>query len=81
MRRSRGLGDVHKRQIPSREAIEKQAIKISIPIKQYDLQGNFIKEWVSASQAGRTLNLNKKVIQAAVRNMRPTAYNFIWKKK
>lgn len=28
------------------------------PIIQYDLSGNFIKEWASAYEAGRNLNLN-----------------------
>jgi group I intron endonuclease len=54
----------------------------SIPIHQYDLQGNFIKEWINAIEA--ELFYNKKGgdnIRACVRGKQKTAYGYVWKNK
>jgi hypothetical protein len=39
--------------IHSKETINRIATKNSIPINQYDLDGNFIKTWKSSAEAGR----------------------------
>ena len=51
----------------------------SKPILQYDLQGNFIKEWKSISEAKKWLG--KGDIQGCVLNKQKTAGGYIWKFK
>ena len=54
----------------------------SIPILQYDLQGNFIKEFNSAKQYAEENNLtNGGYIGLCLKRKRPTAYGYIWKYK
>jgi hypothetical protein len=54
----------------------------SKPIIQYDLQGNFIKEWESGKQVADKLNLvNASLITYALKDKIPTAYGSIWKYK
>ena len=53
------------------------------PILQYDLQGNFIKEWESGTIAGNELGINKSTIAGNARNngINKSAGGFIWKYK
>ena len=53
----------------------------SIPIIQYDLKGNFIKEWESGKIAAEILNLNQGCINDAVRGKLKKSGNYIWKYK
>lgn len=48
------------------------------PILQYDLEGNFIREWPSISEAERSIG---GYISGAVRGRQKTAGGFIWKFK
>lgn len=48
-------------------------------VLQYDLEGNFIKEWHSITEASRTLNLNK--IWEVCNGRRNKCGNYIWKYK
>ena len=51
-------------------------------IEQYDLQGNFIKEWDRAYDAARSLNkLNSFAINETCRGIRKSIYGYIWKYK
>lgn len=50
-------------------------------ILQYDLQGNFIKEWESAKVASGSLNKTKSNITAVANGSKKIAYNFKWKYK
>ena len=51
-------------------------------VLQYDLEGNFIKEWTSAKEASRQLNIKNTDISSCCKNGRNrTAGNFIWKFK
>ena len=50
-------------------------------ILQYDLEGNFIKEWKSGSEAGRQLNIGQSNISACCRGLRKQANGFVWKFK
>lgn len=52
------------------------------PIIQYDLEGNFIKEWSSIRQAGFELsNTQGEPIRKCLKGFQKTAYGFKWKYK
>ena len=51
------------------------------PILQYDLKNNFIQEWSSAKEAGEKLNISSANICKALKKVRPTYKNYIWKYK
>jgi hypothetical protein len=80
-----------KGRIQSLEEKEKRAeVKRGVPhykirkkVIQYDLKGNFIKEWDSMREAEDFYNNGKKnsSISSCCRNVIKTAYNFIWKYK
>ncbi len=55
--------------------------KRSIAILQYDLDGNFIKEWKSQSQAARTLEIYQGNIWKVLKGMRKQAGGYSWKYK
>ena len=48
-------------------------------IYQYDLDGNFIKEWNSCKEIQRALKYNASLIGKCVNGKRLSAYNFQWK--
>lgn len=50
-------------------------------ILQYDLEGNLIKEYTNASQAGREINQNGNSISDCLNGRQKTAFGFIWKYK
>ncbi len=52
-----------------------------IPILQYDLSGNFIKEYKSATEAAKLLNIRNVPISNCLRGRSKTSYGFIWKYK
>lgn len=51
----------------------------SIPIVQYDLKGNFIKEWECASEVERIIGLCRTQISKNVKGKILSAYGYIWK--
>lgn len=53
----------------------------SIPVCQYDLQGNFIREWESAKQAGTELKIDASDICSCRRGKRKSVGGFVWKYK
>jgi group I intron endonuclease len=53
----------------------------SKPIIQFDLQGNFIKEWKSATEAGKFYNTPHSNINRCCKTNKGTAKGFIWKYK
>lgn len=59
---------------------EQTKIRCSRPVEQYDLQGNFIKLWESASECGRTFG-NESFISAICRQEENiiTAYGYLFK--
>lgn len=61
-----------------RQAVSEVNMKRGKKVKQYDLQGNFIKEWISISEASRELNIHQKNIRACCKNKRKTAGGYIW---
>ena len=48
-------------------------------INQYDLNGNFIKQWCSIKEAGETLNICKSNISLCLTNKYKSAGGFIWR--
>lgn len=55
--------------------------RLSTPILQYDLEGNFIKEWKSVSIAAETLNFTGGGISNCLRNKTSTYKGYVWKYK
>ena len=55
--------------------------KCSKPVLQYSLDGTFIKEWKSTMDVERNLGFDNSHISACCRNIRKTAYGYIWKYK
>jgi len=51
------------------------------PIIQYDLEGNFIKEWVSTSELVKEKKYSNGYISDCLHGKHKKAYNFIWKFK
>jgi len=50
-------------------------------IVQYDLQGNFIKEWKSGSEVERQLKISQGHISKVVNNIRKSIGGYVWKYK
>lgn len=69
----------------SRENIEKAqkniAKLVGKPVEQYDLNGEFIKEYVSISDAARVIGKGNSLICNCCKGKRTSAYGFIWKYK
>jgi group I intron endonuclease len=64
------------------KANSKPNFKLNKSVLQYDLQGNFIKEWESIKQIKENLNIKVSAgISAVLHNKQKTAYGFIWKLK
>ena len=68
------------------DEINKQAIacttaKKCIPVLQYDLNGIFIQEWPSASEAARSLGCDSSTISKCIRGVKKTCHGYIWKRK
>ena len=57
---------------------EKVSNSKKIPILQFDLDGNFIREWSSATDVGKELQGN---ICNCLKGKLPSAYGFVWKYK
>lgn len=68
-----------KKQSP--EFIEKRFLKIRKSIIQYSLEGNFIKEWISATEIENKLGYNMDTIGDCVKGKRENYKNYIWKYK
>ena len=51
------------------------------PVLQYDLQGNFIKEWESQTEATKFLGKTGDGIGACCRGRQKNAYGYVWKFK
>lgn len=54
---------------------------VSKPILQYDLEGNFIKEWSSSTQVKKELGFSNTNIGSCCQGKLKKAYGFIWKFK
>ena len=52
--------------------------KLKIPVKQYDLNGNFIKKWDSAIEIYNKLGYDFSLIRKCCKNNRYSAYGYKW---
>lgn len=68
-----------------RESIRKMCIKngkkACKAICQFDIKGNFIKEWESQTKASMHLNINRTSIGNCLKNRNQTAGGYVWKFK
>ena len=48
-------------------------------VKQYDLQGNFIKEWKSQTDIKNELGYRQNFISMCCNNVRKSAYGYLWR--
>jgi hydroxypyruvate isomerase len=58
---------------------EAKSKKLKKPINQYDLNGNFIKRWDSATDISKKLGLNNSNIAQCCKEKLKTAHKHIWK--
>lgn len=74
-------GSHHSEKSKQKQSKAKDSVKK--PVLQFDLQGNFIKEWESICSIQRELGFDKSCISAVALNYRnrKKAYGFIWKYK
>lgn len=77
------ISNSHKGKKPSKEHLEKlykgQILANSKPINQYDLKGNFIRGWQSATIAAKEINLHPTSIRHCVQGKTKTSGGYIWK--
>lgn len=62
------------------QGLSKQLGK-SIVVLQYDLDGNFIREWESAADASRELNITSGKICAVCKGIRKSTNGYKWRYK
>jgi group I intron endonuclease len=65
----------------SKEHVENMKLSRYKTVFQYDLHGNFIKEWLGASQIRDELGYNQSNITSVCNGLRKTHKGFIWKYK
>jgi len=58
---------------------KEKAKKLMKPISQFDLQGNWIKDWESITQASKELNLEFSAISMCCRGKLKKSQGYIWK--
>lgn len=81
------MSELNKGKKRSKKFVEEHIKRKYKPILQYDKDGNFIKEWDSATTAGKELKINKSQISAVARGIEgkksnsKSAGGFIWKYK
>ena len=61
------------------EAINEPIKPYKRRVEQYDLSGDFIKSWESATLAGKTLGINNGNITACCKGKLKTSGGYIWK--
>lgn len=64
--------------VKSIESVKSMIKNLSKPINQYDLKGNFIKEWSSIKEAKTSTSCD---ISSCLRGLNKTAGDYIWKYK
>jgi hypothetical protein len=71
-------GDGQNGRKQSIETINKRVLKTSKVVYQYDINGNFIKEWKSVTFVSKCLMIDKKRISACATNVLHTYFGFRW---
>lgn len=59
----------------------KNRYKTHLKILQYDLKGNFIKEWEGVKMAAKHLGYDPTTITANLRGITKKRFGYIWKRK
>ena len=54
-------------------------LKLSIPVEQYDINGNFIRYWNSANEVKKVLGYDNSSITKCCKGKLKTSHNYIWK--
>lgn len=78
---SKSLKGISNKHLFTKENIEKRAETIRKYILQYDLEGNFIKEWKGINVAAKKLKINQANISACLIGRYNKTHNFIFKYK
>jgi group I intron endonuclease len=65
----------------SLKTIQKKREKNFKPVIQLSREGNFIKEWKSATEAAEQLKIKRYIIYACINGRKPTYKSFRWKQK
>lgn len=63
------------------EEISRRRLTNNKHILQYSKEGEFIREWISAQEVGRALNVCSKNISKCCLGQRKTALGYVWKYK
>ena len=74
------ISEAKKGKTPNRDYKE-WAKKQQKPVLQYDLEGNFIKEWEGVKIAAAYLGCDPTTITANLRGKTKKGYGYIWKRK
>lgn len=64
-----------------KKTIETIKSKTGIKIKQYDLSGNFIKEWNSQNEIYNELHIDRKSVRLCCKGIYKQAGGYIWTEK
>ena len=51
----------------------------SRPLYQYDLEGNFVRKWINANEAAKTLGLSNSTLHRTAKCGKSKAYNYMWR--
>lgn len=62
----------------SKDKFYEDAVKPSVKVYQYDIDGNFIKEWLCVKRASDELNITYQNIFKCIENKRKICGNFRW---
>jgi len=62
-----------------KQSIRRHYDTILKKVNQFDLNGNFIKKWVSSVEASNELNINNSNINLVCKGIRKKSGGFIWK--
>lgn len=82
MGHKRTVGQKHSQETKDKiKAIRKERNACCKPILQYDLEGNFIKEWRSARDVERELNIGHSNIATCCKGKKKTCGEFKWEYK
>lgn len=75
------ISDHHKGRKLTKEWKQKMAESHFIPVIQYDLKGNFIRRWESATLASKSISIHPNNIYSACKGEQKTAGGFKWEKE
>lgn len=71
----------HAYKIGLKKGVKGKENPCSKKVLQYDMQGNFIKEWGSTMDIQRELGIRNSLISACCKGLYKQSHNYIWKYK